>query len=91
MTGVITDLGIELGRLFYWNRRPDTEAKHFVRANRDKLGIHLTILGMFFSGGLVGALAFKAMGFIATLPIAALLMVMAAPPLLRDLRLRLHL
>jgi uncharacterized membrane protein YoaK (UPF0700 family) len=89
MTGVITDLGLELGRLFYWNRSSEADAVHFVRANRDKLSIHLTVLGMFFSGGLVGAVAFKSLGFIATLPIAILLMVMAAPPLLRDLRTRL--
>jgi uncharacterized membrane protein YoaK (UPF0700 family) len=85
MTGVITDLGIELGRLFYWNRRPDADAGHAVLANRDKLGIHATILAMFFGGGLLGAVAFKRLGFVATLPIAGLLMVMAAPPLLRDL------
>ncbi len=85
VTGVITDLGIELGRLIYWNRQPVADQALFVRANRDKLHIHATILGLFFAGGLVGALAFKRLGFVATLPIAALLMVMAAPPLARDL------
>ena len=86
MTGVITDLGIELGRLAYWNRRPEANAHHFVLANRDKLKIHGAILALFFVGGLVGALAFKRLGFSATVPIAALLMAMAAPPLWRDLR-----
>jgi uncharacterized membrane protein YoaK (UPF0700 family) len=88
MTGVITDLGIELGRLFYWNRAPEANEQHFVKANRDKLAIHATILGLFFVGGLMGALAFKRMGFSATMPIAALLMTMAAPTLLLDLRQR---
>ena len=41
---------------------------------------------MFFIGGLVGALAFKRVGFSATVPIAALLMLIAAPPLWRDLQ-----
>jgi uncharacterized membrane protein YoaK (UPF0700 family) len=86
MTGVITDLGIELGRLAYWNRSADGNGRHFVQANRDKLAIHATILGLFFAGGIVGALAFKHVGFSATVPIAALLMAMAAPPLWLDLR-----
>jgi hypothetical protein len=59
---------------------------HFVRANRDKLFIHSLVLGLFFGGGLVGALAFKHFGFSATLPIALLLVLMASPPLLHDLR-----
>lgn len=88
MTGVVTDLGIELGRLFYWNRLGDAKPEHFVRADRDKLAIHATILGLFFAGGLVGAAAFKAVGFSATVPIAALLMAVATPPLLMDLRSR---
>jgi uncharacterized membrane protein YoaK (UPF0700 family) len=86
MTGVITDLGIELGRLVYWNRASSVDDRHFVRANRDKLAIHATILGLFFVGGIAGALAFKSVGFSATVPIAALLMAMAAPPLWLDLR-----
>lgn len=88
MTGVITDLGIELGRLAYWNRTHDANSEHFVRADRDKLRIHALILALFFTGGLAGALAFKHVGFSATVPIAALLMAMAAPPLFVDLRLR---
>lgn len=86
MTGVITDLGIELGRLFYWNRTPEANARHLVVANREKLRVHLAILALFFVGGLVGAVAFKRIGFAATVPFAALLTAMAAPPLLRDLR-----
>lgn len=85
MTGVITDLGIELGRLLYWNRNPEGNSIHFVRANRDRLAIHATILGLFFAGGVVGALAFKAMGFSATIPIALLLIAMASPSVMADL------
>ncbi|HJW11458.1 MAG TPA: DUF1275 family protein, partial [Albitalea sp.] len=81
-------LGIELGRLVYWNRSDALNDAHFVKANRDKLAIHGTILALFFVGGLVGALAFKRVGFAATVPLAALLMALAAPPLLADLRSR---
>jgi uncharacterized membrane protein YoaK (UPF0700 family) len=86
MTGIVTDLGIELGRLLYWNRADAAKAEHFVRADRDRLGIHASILALFFAGGIAGALAFKFIGFAATMPLAALLMAMASPPLLHDLR-----
>ena len=36
MTGVITDLGIELGKLLYWNRTPDTPAEPMVRARQPR-------------------------------------------------------
>lgn len=88
MTGVVTDLGIELGRLFYWNRAGAATDLPAVRADRDKLIIHATILSLFFCGGVLGAVAFKRAGFAATMPIAALLMAMAAPPLWRDLTAR---
>lgn len=86
MTGIVTDLGIELGRLFYWNRAREGNAVHFVQADRDKLGIHATILGLFFAGGLLGALAFKQVGFIATVPLALVLSAVASPPLWQDTR-----
>lgn len=86
MTGVVTDLGIELGRLLYWNRLPETPDAPMVRANRDRLRLHAALLGCFAGGGLAGALAFQGMGFYATVPIALLLAGMAAVPVLDDLQ-----
>lgn len=86
VTGVVTDLGIELGRLIYWNRTHASNLEHFVKADRDKLRIHATILLLFLGGGLVGAVAFKTLGFFSTVPIALLLMAIAAPPLILDLQ-----
>ena len=83
MTGVITDLGIELGKLLYWNRTA-TPFDSRVRANRIKLRLYGTLLGMFILGGLAGAFGFKYVGFVAVLPLAAGLLVMALPPLLAD-------
>ena len=83
MTGVITDLGIELGKLLYWNRTA-TPFDSRVRANRIKLRLYGTLLGMFILGGLTGAIGFKHVGFVAVLPLAAGLLVMALPPLLAD-------
>jgi len=88
MTGVITDLGIELGRLLYWNSS-HAHGGEPVRANRDRLRILSLILGLFFAGGLAGAWAFKTVGYGAVLPLAAVLAVVALPPLLHDVRERL--
>jgi len=83
MTGVITDMGIELGKLFYWNqgaRPPELQ----VRANRIKLRLHAMLLGAFMSGGVVGAAGFKYLGFVWVLPMAGLLLLMSLPPLWSD-------
>ena len=85
MTGVITDLGIELGKLFYWNRTGGSPESR-VRANHIKLRLYATLLGMFISGGLVGALGFKYVGFIWVVPLAIGLLAISLPPLYADWR-----
>lgn len=85
MTGVITDLGIELGKLFYWNRT-ERPPESRVRANRIKLRLFATLLGMFVTGGLVGALGFKYIGFIWVVPLAVGLLALSVPPLFLDWR-----
>jgi uncharacterized membrane protein YoaK (UPF0700 family) len=87
VTGLVTDIGIELGKLFYWNRNHKKGSEEFVVADREKLGIHAVFLLMFFVGGVMGALGFKSFGFIAILPIACALMFMAFLPILDDIRL----
>ncbi len=84
MTGVITDLGIELGKLIYWNRA-GTPARAQVRANHGKLRLFALLLAMFLVGGLVGATGFKYVGFVWVVPLAALLFAVSLPPLLQDL------
>lgn len=86
LTGLSTDVGIELGKLAYVNRRPlDMPA---VRVNRAKLTLHALLIGFFFGGGVTGALGFKHVGFSATLVLAVLLALLAAGPIVHDLRLR---
>ena len=85
VTGLVTDVGIELGKLLYMNRsQPGTP----VRANRQRLRVHLVLVLGFFLGGLMGALGFKYWGYITTVPLAALLWVLCLRPLLDDLRWR---
>ncbi|GAB3625365.1 membrane protein [Pandoraea terrae] len=85
VTGLVTDMGIELGKLFYWNgrRAPASEAK--VMGDRAKLRLLSSLLGMFALGGLIGALGFKHLGFVSTVPLALILMVLAVVPLIDDL------
>ena len=50
ITGMVTDIGIELGRLIYFNRNRDGELPP-VRANRERLRINALLVGSFFIGG----------------------------------------
>lgn len=86
VTGVVTDIGIELGRLVYWNLNAAANCVHVVRVNREKLLTNLTVLGLFLAGGVAGAFAFSAVGFKATLPIACGLALLALPQIVVDLR-----
>lgn len=85
MTGVITDLGIELGKMFYWNRTASPPESR-VRANRIKLRLFGTLLAMFIAGGVVGAAGFKYIGFIWVVPLALMLLALSLPPLYADFR-----
>ena len=81
VTGLVTDLGIELGKLFYINRlNRDT----LVRANRQKLSLLAKLIGSFFIGGLLGATSFKEIGFITTVFLAILLLLLVWHPVLND-------
>ena len=83
MTGVITDIGIELGKMIYWNgseRAPESR----VRANRIKLRLHGMLLTSFVGGGVVGAIGFKHVGFIWVVPLAIMLLALSLPPLWAD-------
>lgn len=84
MTGIVTDLGIELGMLLYVNRRDIPSER--VEADRGRLQLLLLLLGGFFTGGVLGAAAFSTMGYFATLPAALVLVGLAAVPVIDDLR-----
>jgi len=83
VTGLVTDLGIELGKWVYINRLKGPGA---VRANRQRLRLQALLIACFFVGGLSGAWGFKAWGYITTLPLAVLLWTLAMRPVLDDIR-----
>jgi uncharacterized membrane protein YoaK (UPF0700 family) len=85
MTGVITDIGIELGKMFYWNHTASPPESR-VRANRIKLRLFALLLAAFMTGGVVGAAGFKYLGFVWVLPMAGLLLLLSLPPLYADWR-----
>lgn len=74
LTGVATDIGIELARLFYWLRRrawlvsPFSLLRDFTREEElRKLRLHLALFGSFLSGAVVGPLLFLRYGYAAML------------------------
>ena len=83
VTGLLTDLGIELGKVLYFNR---TNLADRVVANQRKLRIHGLLVISFFGGALVGAFGFKFVGYISTLPLALVLLALSWGPLLDDMQ-----
>ena len=83
MTGVVTDLGIELGKMLYWNRT-GTAPESQVRANQARLRLFAGLLGMFLVGGVAGAAGFKHLGFVFVVPLALVLLALSLPPLWSD-------
>jgi uncharacterized membrane protein YoaK (UPF0700 family) len=96
ITGVITDIGIELGKFLYVNRsshlhspdgKPlDAPTLPNVVANKARLRLLCALAGSFFAGGVIGAFGFKQFGYIATVPLALLLMTIAIVPAIDDVR-----
>jgi uncharacterized membrane protein YoaK (UPF0700 family) len=83
ITGVVTNIGIELGKLIYWNagRRPGQPK---VMANRRRLRVLSLLALCFFTGGVVGALGFRHLGYLSTVPLAMLLISLAIVPAFDD-------
>jgi uncharacterized membrane protein YoaK (UPF0700 family) len=85
ITGLLTDIGIELGKWVYLNRLHGPSP---VKANRERLRIRTGLVMGFLLGGLLGAMGFKHWGYVTTVPLAGLLWLLSLRPLLDDLRQR---
>jgi uncharacterized membrane protein YoaK (UPF0700 family) len=83
VTGMVTDIGIELGKLFYWNR---TETHAPVLAHRQRLLQLTTLVLLFFAGGILSAVTFQRVGFLLMWPLAALLAAPTVLPILTDVK-----
>jgi uncharacterized membrane protein YoaK (UPF0700 family) len=83
VTGIITDIGIELGKLFYWNRKCSDDNGR-VMADLQRLWVLSLLLMYFFIGGVTGALGFNYLGYISTVPLAVLLVFLASVPVFDD-------
>lgn len=85
VTGLVTDVGIELGKMLYWNTR-SSAGEGAVRADKQKLALLGSLLLSFIAGGLAGAIGFKYLGFISSVPLAIVLLTLAVVPLVDDVR-----
>lgn len=81
-TGMITDIGIELGRACLWRVRPGLG----VRMDAAKLRILLRLVGAFVGGGVIGALGYAQIGFFFSMPLAVILLAISVPALLQKTR-----
>jgi uncharacterized membrane protein YoaK (UPF0700 family) len=79
VTGLVTDIGIELGKMLYWNGggAPHVPGQQ-VRANMERLRVHAGLVGAFFVGGVIGALGFKHAGYVSTVPLALMLALLSS-------------
>ena len=82
LTGMITDVGIKLGRMIYaaFHHEPLTTS-----IEMSKLQLLSSLIVLFFIGGLTGAVGFRHLGFLFTMPLSAILLFLASVPLVDDL------
>lgn len=84
MTGVVTDLGIELGRLAVSRQARAGDPTPAVDLAR--IAVLAGLLLAFVGGGIAGAFGFKSVGYVFTVPIAIVLALLALVPMVDDLR-----
>lgn len=82
ITGIATDLGIDMGRWVF--RKGATGTAFAPRPQR--MPMLAILLIAFFVGGLAGAIGFQALGYAATLPLAAALVATAITPVFDDVK-----
>lgn len=76
-TGMVTDIGIELGRLVYGLAQSNSG----VYADWKKLRILLRLVLAFLFGGVIGAVGYSKVGFFFSLPLGGILLAIAVPAL----------
>lgn len=89
VTGLVTDIGIGIGRLLHAWQLPAAHPDEELQAVRRRLRLHVSLVLLFFVGGVLGALGYKHVGFFASIPLAGVLLLVSALPVLDDVRERL--
>ncbi|MFJ6133180.1 YoaK family protein [Janibacter terrae] len=82
ITGMVTDIGIELGKLSYRSRRTDLEP---VQGDWPKLRMLGSLVLLFVLGGVIGAGGYLSLGFAVLVPCALALVAVSVRPLAADL------
>ncbi len=85
MTGIVTDIGIALGRIVFARSGGSQED---TSSEIDALRLLASLIVLFFAGGVVGTVGFRHVGFLFTLPLSAMLLLLAMMPVLDDVRRR---
>ena len=77
VTGMVTDIGIELGQLL--DRRLSPRDDGVAELDRQKLALHVPTVGGFVLGGVLGVIGYQAIGAL-LLPVAGCLLIAIAVP-----------
>jgi uncharacterized membrane protein YoaK (UPF0700 family) len=85
ITGLVTDFGIELGKLAYWNRTKGSEEFPPVVADKKKLFLLSSLIFLFFVGGVAGAFGFGYFGYVAASALSVIVAGLAIVPVFDDL------
>jgi uncharacterized membrane protein YoaK (UPF0700 family) len=80
VTGMVTDIGIELGRSVFGF----TTGRRTVQADTRKLLMLLRLVSVFLLGGVLGAAGFSNLGFMTALPLSLVLLLISVPTLHRS-------
>jgi uncharacterized membrane protein YoaK (UPF0700 family) len=81
VTGMVTDIGIALGRIVSARSKAADVA---VAAEFDTLWLLVSLVALFFTGGVAGAVGFRHVGFLFAVPLSAILLLLAGVPVADD-------
>lgn len=84
VTGIATDLGIDMGRLVFGRYVAGSDFAH----TPERTPMLAVLICAFFVGGLAGAVGFQVIGYAATLPLAVALIAAAIMPVYDDVKQR---
>jgi uncharacterized membrane protein YoaK (UPF0700 family) len=80
VTGMVTDIGIAVGRIVSGRRGGEVE----IEQELDTIRLLGSLIALFFVGGVAGAVGFRHVGFLFALPLALMLFLLAGVPVADD-------